>query len=127
MSPSNYRRVWHCNFVFVRTVIAKSAWQAIKPFLPQTTVAKVTMVNNKSQLKNVLEQHFSPSMIRWIQTEYKLNRQKPTYLRYRNSISSTDSRRSEHDPRGEISYVRPIGLNKNTHPGINHIQICLSF
>ncbi|THD26116.1 Random slug protein 5 [Fasciola hepatica] len=86
--------------------VFKVAWQAIKPFLPQTTVAKVTMVNNKSQLKNVLEQHFSPSMIRWIQTEYTLNRQKPTYLRYRNFYCPSTDPKSEHDPRGEISYVR---------------------
>ncbi|KAA0198451.1 Random slug protein 5 [Fasciolopsis buskii] len=86
--------------------VFKVAWQAMKPFLPPTTVAKVTMVTSKSQLQSVLEQHFSASMVRWIQTEYKLNRKKPTYLRYRNFFCPATDAQNDHDPRGETSYVR---------------------
>ncbi|VDP76855.1 unnamed protein product [Echinostoma caproni] len=86
--------------------VFKVAWQAIKPFLPPATVNKVTMITSKSQLKNVLDKHFSPSMANWIYTEYKLNRKKPIRSRYRSFFSPPQEAQSDHDPRGELSYVR---------------------
>ncbi|CAH8540053.1 unnamed protein product [Schistosoma turkestanicum] len=103
----------------------KVAWQAIKPFLPQTTVAKVCIIKSKSKIYSIFEQYFSPETCTWLIAEVKFNRTKQTPMKkYRPFwLPPPKDTNDQHDPRGDQMYVRDwLVLNHPTkhlpHPNI---------
>ncbi|CAH8863787.1 unnamed protein product [Trichobilharzia szidati] len=85
----------------------KVAWQAIKPFLPQTTVSKVCLIKNKSQMYSTFEQYFSPEMCKWLLDEVNFNRSIQSTSKYRPFwLPPKDTAKDKHDPRGDEIYTR---------------------
>ncbi|CAH8587720.1 unnamed protein product [Heterobilharzia americana] len=84
----------------------KVAWQAIKPFLPQTTVSKVCLIKSKSQICSTFEQYFSPEMCTWLLDEVKFNRTIQASSTYRPFWLPPKDSKDKHDPRGDQVYTR---------------------
>ncbi|CAH8640900.1 unnamed protein product [Schistosoma rodhaini] len=95
----------------------KVAWQAIKPFLPQTTVSKVCFIRKTCN---------------WLMTEVKFNRSRQTTNKYRPFWLPPKDPDDKHDPRGDQIYVRDwLVLNHPTqhlpHPNIvDYMLGCLN-
>ncbi|KAK4468741.1 hypothetical protein MN116_007917 [Schistosoma mekongi] len=110
----------------------KVAWQAIKPFLPHTTVAKVCLIKSKSKLYSTFEQYFTPEMCNWLLTEVKFNRTSHASTTYRPFWLPPKDANDKHDPRGDPVYVRDwLVLNHSSqhlpHPNIvDYMLGCLS-
>ncbi|XP_018646565.1 retinaldehyde binding protein-related [Schistosoma mansoni] len=110
----------------------KVAWQAIKPFLPQTTVSKVCFIRSKSKIFSTFEQYFPPETCNWLMTEVKFNRSRQTTNKYRPFWLPPKDPDDKHDPRGDQIYVRDwLVLNHPTqhlpHPNIvDYMLGCLN-
>lgn len=84
----------------------KVAWQAIKPFLPSTTVAKVCLIRQKSQIQPTFERYFSPDLCDWLMAEVNLNRVKTKIFTSRRFWLPPSDKSDKHDPRGDLDYLQ---------------------